>query len=108
MQAGDPLAGHREHAERVVLPQLGLGGEREAGQVGQLAQVARMRAGVVERAAVVRHVVVRVAQRVAQPVQLQGAQLVHADPLDGIQLVRTRGAVLHGYLLARRAPDAGR
>ena len=46
-----------------------------------------MHPGTVERRAVVRHVVVRVAQRPPQPVQLQRAQLVDGGPLDGFEVL---------------------
>src|SRR6185312_4124875 len=95
VQSGDPLPGYGEHAERVVVAQFRLAGEREAGQVGEVAAVVGVHAGGVERPAVVRHVVVRVPQRPAQPFALQFAQLVDVGTLDRLQLVRTRGAVLH-------------
>ena len=48
------LARHREHPERVVGPQVGLGGERQPGEVGQLADVVGVHAGGVPGLAVVR------------------------------------------------------
>ena len=65
------LARHREHAERVVVAQVLLDGERELRQVGERLQVAGMHALGVERLAVVRHVVVGVLQRPLQALQLQ-------------------------------------
>ena len=44
------LARHGEHAERIVGPQIGLGGERETREVGEAAEIVGMHAGRVERA----------------------------------------------------------
>ena len=65
-----------EHAERVVLAQVGLARGREPRQVGELPAVVGVHAGRVERLPVVRHVLVGVPQRPPQPLELQGAQLV--------------------------------
>jgi hypothetical protein len=108
VQPGDPLPWHGEHAERVVVPQLGLAGEREPGQILELPAVVRVDPGRLEGPPVVRHVVVRVPQRPAQSVPLQRPQFVDAGPLDGFQLLRTRGAVLHSCLLLDGVHGAGR
>jgi hypothetical protein len=91
----DLLAGHREHAERIVIAQVGLAGQREFGQVGQVLAVVRVQPSGVEGRAVVRHVGVRMPQRPAQPLQLQGAQLIGRGPLDGIEVSGRRSEVLH-------------
>jgi hypothetical protein len=96
VQADDLLRRYGEHPERVVLPQVRLVGEREAGQVGELPAVVRVYPGRVERLAVMRHVVVRVPKRPAQPLQLQRTQLVDRRPLDGLQLFRPRTDIRHG------------
>jgi hypothetical protein len=44
------LARHGEHAERVVVAQIGLDGERKTREVRETVQVAGMQAGGVERA----------------------------------------------------------
>ena len=62
-------------------------------------QSSGMHTGRVERLPVVRHVVVRVPQRPLQPVELQGAQLVHRRPLDRLEGRRVRRTVLHLGLL---------
>ena len=46
---------HREHAERIILPQILFGGERKFGEIGKLFQVGGMHAGGVELFLVVRH-----------------------------------------------------
>ena len=75
VHAGDLVARHREHPEGVVGAQVGLGGEREPGQVGERVQVGGRHPGLVEGAAVVRHLAVGRLQRGAQPVQLQRLEL---------------------------------
>jgi len=50
---------------------IGLGGEGEAGQVFERAAIAGLHARRIEFPAVVRHVVVGVLQRPAQPLELQ-------------------------------------
>ncbi len=93
------LAGHREHAERVVLPQVGLAGQRVLGQVGQVLAVVGVHARGVERRAVVRHVGVGVPQRPAEPLQLQRVQFIGRGPLDGLELTGRRREVPHPCLL---------
>jgi hypothetical protein len=83
-------------AARVVVAQVLLAGEREAGEVGELAAVVRMHAGGVERRPVMPDRLVRVAQRPPQSLQLQRPQLLDRGPLDGLELRGGRGPVLHG------------
>ena len=92
MDARHLLARHGEHAERVVVAQVGLGGERELGEVGQLAAVVGVHAGRVERRAVVRDVVVGVPQRPPQPLELQRRQLVARRGLDRLEVARRAGS----------------
>ncbi len=87
------LARHREHAERVVVAQVLLGGERELRQVGERLQVVGVHALRVEGLAVVRHVVVGALQRRLQALQLQRGELVAAGGLD-----RGRGRRASGCL----------
>ena len=82
---------HGEHAERVVLAQVGLGGGGELRQVREVAAVVGMHAGRVEKATVVRHVGVGAAQGLLQPRELQGPQLVDRHPLLGVEGVGRRG-----------------
>ena len=77
---------HREHAERVFLAQVFLGGVRELGQIRQFPQIRGMDPGLIKLALVQRHVVVGVGHRVLQPGQLQGLEFVAAHELRGIQL----------------------
>ena len=99
MQAHDLLAGRREHAERVILPQVGLAGQRVLGQVGQVLAVVGVHASGVERRAAVRHVGVGVPQRPAEPLQLQRAQFIGRGPLDGLQVTARRREIPHPCLL---------
>ena len=86
VDARDTLARHGEHAERVVVAQVGLDRERELGQVGELFQVAGMDALGVERAPVVGDVVVGVPDAPLHALELQRAQLVDAGALDRLEL----------------------
>ena len=86
VQPPQPLLRHREHAERVVVAQVVLAGGGELLQVGELAAVAGVHAGRVERLPVEGHVSVGVPQRPPQPLQLAGLQLVPAQPLVRGQL----------------------
>ena len=85
VDAADLVLRDGEHAERVVVAQVGLARGRELRQVGQLAAVVGVHAGGVEGGPVVRHVLVGVPQRPLQPLELQGAQLVDAHPLRGVE-----------------------
>ena len=81
------LARHREHPERVVGAQVGLGGERQPREVGQLAEVVGVHAGRVPGLAVVRDVRVGVLDRRPQPLGLQRPELVERGGLDGVELL---------------------
>src|SRR2546422_1681418 len=87
MHAHDSVHGHREHPEGIVGAQVGLGGERKLCEVRGLFQIAGVNARGVESLAVVRHVLVRVLERPAQALALQGAQLVGARLLDRLDLI---------------------
>src|SRR6058998_3905520 len=82
MHAHDSVHGHREHPEGIVGAQVGLGGERKLCEVRGLFQIAGVNARSVEGLAVVRHILVRVLERPAQPLALQSAQFVNARLLD--------------------------
>ena len=79
------LARHGEHAERIGVAQVLLGGEGELRQVGEGFQVVRLYAGLVELAPVVGDVVVGMLERPAQAGQLQGGDFVAAGVLDGVK-----------------------
>jgi hypothetical protein len=87
MDAHDILHRCRKHAERVVLAQVGFGGERKLRKIGEVFEVAGVGAGGIKGFAVVRHVFVCVLQAPAQPVELQLAQLIDAGFFHVLQLV---------------------
>ena len=107
MDARAALARHGEHAERVAVAQVLLGGERKLRQVRQGLEVVRMHAGRVVLGLVDRRIGVGVRQRGFQALELQRAQLVDAGLLDRLQ-----GEGFHGCLMLRgfgnhRALDLG-
>jgi hypothetical protein len=68
-------ARHREHAERIAVAQVLLGGEGKLRQVFQRAAVLRLHPRGVELLAVVRHVVVGMLQGPAKALELKRLQL---------------------------------
>jgi len=96
VDAHDLLARHGEHAEREVLAQRLLRGERQLGQVGEVPHVVGVHAGGVERGLVVGNVGVGMPDRPFEPVKLERAQFVKGSALDRLN-VRIRGNGLrHG------------
>lgn len=85
VDARDPVLRHREHAERIVIAQIGLGRERKPRQIGKRSQVRRMHARRVELGPVGGHVLVRVRQAVFQAFKLQRLDGVAAGGLDRIE-----------------------
>ncbi|MNL20423.1 hypothetical protein D3C87_1416710 [compost metagenome] len=85
MDARDLVLRHGEHAERVVIAQVLLGGERKARQICQRLDLVRMHAGGVELAAIDRRMVVGMAQGPFQAIELQGLEVLPAGGLDGLQ-----------------------
>jgi hypothetical protein len=67
MHAHDIGHRHREHAERIVLTQIVLGGEWKLREVGKFIQVGRMHAGRIELLFVMRHALIGRVQRLLQP-----------------------------------------
>ena len=67
---------HREHAERIVRPQVVLGREREAREVRERPELAGMNTRGVELRPVVRHPLIHADERRAEPLELESAQLV--------------------------------
>jgi len=57
---GDPFPGYGEHAERIILPEIGLAGGGETAEIGEILAVVGMDTCRLESPAVVRHVVVGV------------------------------------------------
>ena len=58
MDAKEPFRRHGEHAERIGIPQVRLGGERELRQVGERFQVAGMAAQQIETHSIERRILV--------------------------------------------------
>src|SRR5207249_3554999 len=77
--AAHPLLGNGEHAERVVVAQIVLGGERKPGQIVEGPAVLRSYPGFVELAPVERDVLIRVPKGPPKTLELERAQLVNAD-----------------------------
>jgi hypothetical protein len=63
VDAHDLLARHGKHPERIVVAQVGLGGERELGEVGERFEIARRDSRRVELPPVVRYVLISVRKR---------------------------------------------
>ncbi len=85
MDARYALARHGEHAEGVVVAQVFLARERKLGDVGELLEIVRVHARLVEGLFIVRHILVGVADSPFQPFELQGLQFVAAGVFDRIQ-----------------------
>jgi hypothetical protein len=106
MDAHDLIARHREHAERVVLAQMLLGGERELRQVAQLLQVGGVHTAFVEGTPVVRHLVVGMLQRGFHALQLQGGDLVAARGFYRFEITRFGTFLRHESLRRGRCQGA--
>ncbi len=76
---------HGEHPVGIVLAQVGLGGEREFGQIGQRFQIPGMDAGLIELGAIMRNIVVGVLQRPFESLQLQRKQFIATGDFDGFE-----------------------
>ena len=81
----DLVLRHGEHAEGVLEAQVLLGGEGELAEVGELTQVRRVDAGLVELALVQGDAVIGVGHRVLQAAELEGLELVAGDGLLAVQ-----------------------
>ena len=76
------LARHGEHAERVVGPQVGLGGERHPTDVVERLELVGVEASRVEGGSIVRDALVDAVRGGAQSLQLQLTQPAHRDGGD--------------------------
>ena len=92
MDAHALLARDGEHAERVAVAQVLLGGEREFRQVGQASAIVRVHTGCVELGAVDGGIRVRVGQRGLQALELQRAQFVDAGFFNRVECKGVHGA----------------
>jgi hypothetical protein len=99
---------HREQAERIGVAQVRLATERKPREVLERAAVGRFHAGGVEFLADVRHAVVGVLQRPAQPLELQFAQLLSRSLLDGFQRKLLHLPLKTGLRFSRNAATPSR
>ena len=74
MQAQQLLARHGEHAERIVVAQIGLHREGKAREIGERLQIARLDAGGVEFLLVMRDLVIGALERGLETGELQCVQ----------------------------------
>ena len=98
VDAAELLARDGEHAERVGVAQVCLGGEGELREIGELLQVVRVDAVVVEALPVEGRVLVGVAERPFHAVELERRDLVAGGCLDRVEDVAGRGQVVHSVL----------
>ena len=89
------LARHGEQAKGVGGAQVGLAGEGEFRKIGERLEVVRRDAPGVEGAAIVRDVIVDLAQRLAQARQLQARDLIARCRFDRIEIPFTWRQVEH-------------
>ena len=78
------LLGHREEVERIGVPQVGLGREREARKVIERPQVIRVNPCGIELGPIAGVTLIAMAKRPFQPLKLQVTQLVERGPLDRV------------------------
>ena len=76
MNAGDLVLRHGEHAEWIVVPQVGLGGERKLGEVAQILEIVRVDARRIELCPIMRHVLIGMAQGPGEALALQSGELL--------------------------------
>ncbi len=86
MDADQFFARHREHAERVIVAQIGFHREWKIAEIGELPEIPRMYARFVEGLFVMRDVVVGVRQRPGEAFGLQRHDLVARRPFGVVQL----------------------
>ena len=95
---------HREHAERIILPEILLGGERKFGEIGKLFQVGGMHACRVEFLLVVRDALVSLMQCRLETIELQRNERILAGLFDRLKLVE-RAHLCHSALMPRFQND---
>ena len=106
MHAHNVLARAREHAERVVVAQVDLGGEGQVRDVAVAGHVAGLDAQLVQRLAVERDVVVGVLEGRPEALDLELAELLGRQRLGGRLPVQPAGRVLGQVLFdGRRHSD---
>ena len=79
------FARHGEHVEGIVVAQIRLHGERKFREIGELPEIGRMHAGLIEGLPVMRDVVIGVLQRPGEPLGLQRHDLVARGALGVIE-----------------------
>ena len=85
MNARQLVAGHGEHAEGVVVAQVGFHGEGEFRQIAQVVQIVGVDPCGIKALTVERHIRIGVVQGFFQPLQLQGADFIAAGKLDRVK-----------------------
>src|SRR3984885_11458872 len=106
VQPCDLLERDSKQAERVVLPQVLLGRERESGKILKLIQLRGMKVHCIAAMPEIRDVGIGVRQRQFESVQLQRAQLIAARGLDRLEFLRPRR--LDDPVLPRAGKPSGR
>jgi hypothetical protein len=96
------LARHGEHAERIVVPQVDLGGERKFRKIGKRLQIVWMHALFVKRGLVMRHVLVGMGQRPFHPLELQRGNLVARGGFNRVETCPVGRQIKHRVLLQSR------
>jgi hypothetical protein len=76
VDAGDLVLRNGEHAEGIIVPQVGLGGEGKFGEIAQILEIVRMHARRIELRLVVRHVLVGMAQGPSEALALPSGKLI--------------------------------
>lgn len=95
MDARHLLPRYGKHAERVVRAKVGPDGERVAGEVRKDTKIVRMDPGQVPGGAVVRHVLISVAQRRSHTGSLQRLNFISGGYLDRVERARLRRQITH-------------
>ena len=97
------FARHREHVEGIIVAQIGLDRERKFGEIGELLEVGRMHAGLVERLLVMRDIVIGMRQRPGQALGLQRHDLVARGALGLVHLGAVAAALDLQFCRSHRA-----
>src|SRR5262249_48396656 len=103
----DVLHRHREHAERIILPKVLLGRERELGEVARVREMIGMDASGVELLPIMGDLLIGEMKGLPESGELQTGKLVPAGPLDRLDLVECAHAPLSFAITADRISICG-